>query len=343
MIEQEGKLRESWYAAGLSEDIKLDQPYRAVIYEIPLVIWRSQKGLAAFVDSCMHRNAPLSEGKIVNDGLVCPYHGWTYDQSGACSKIPSEGPHFTVPKVKLKSFAVRESGGLVWVWMGAGQVDKEPFPMPWFEDKGWRKYYMVTHFDNNVTDLVENFMDVPHTVFVHKGWFRDKAQIAIKTKVQRTADSVLVEYDQPNDSVGYLDRLINPRREPITHTDKFFMPNTTRVDYNFGSTRSFIITSTCTPEGPFQTKVYTLITYKFDWLNPIVGLFMPWYTRKVIGQDVWIMKIQGDNLKQLKQARYLSTPADAMHVYIESLRNFARKSGGEGSLEPVEKEMEFWI
>ncbi len=33
---------------------------------------------------------------------------------------------------------------------------------------------MITDFPNEVTNLAENFMDVPHTVYVHRGWFRDE-------------------------------------------------------------------------------------------------------------------------------------------------------------------------
>ena len=98
--------------------------------------------------------------------------------------------------------------------------------MPYWNTPGWGAYYMVTDFENSVTNLVENFMDVPHTVFVHKGWFRDRSKTAIPTTVERTSSSVLVTYDQPNDAIGVTERILNPKRLPMVHTDKFYMPNT---------------------------------------------------------------------------------------------------------------------
>lgn len=345
MYRNSGDLVKGWYAAGLSEHIRMQKPTAVEIFEVPIVVWRKKDGrVAAVLNRCNHRNAPLSEGKVISDCLVCPYHGWTYDHKGQCVNIPSEGPHTErIPNKRVESFPVREEKGLVWIWMGRKDpVDKDPFPMPTMKQKGWQHYYMVTDFENNVTNLVENFMDVPHTVYVHKGWFRDRKQIRIGASVERTQDSVLVTYDQSNDAIGFSNRLINPKNLPMRHTDNFYMPNNTRVDYIYGEEeRGFIITSTCTPISPYSTRVYTLISYKFGWLTPLAKLGLKWYTKRVINQDVWIMKLQGKTLRKLNQAHYHSTQCDTMHLYIESLRR-ASSQGGEVPA-PIKKDIEFWV
>lgn len=347
MIESSGLIKNYWYVAARSTDLKKRKPVKAVIMELPIVLWKNSKGdIAAMIDRCNHRNAPLSEGKIENDCIVCPYHGWVYNEEGQCVNIPSEGPNTDrIPNKKVELFPVIERYGLVWIWMGREVLpDKEPFEMPYYNGEGWKNYYMVTHFDNAVTDLVENFMDVPHTVYVHKGWFRDKKQICIKAQVERTPNSVLVSYDQPNDSIGFFDWMINPKRLPLKHTDNFYMPNVTRVDYVYGNQeKAFIITSTCTPITAFETKVYTLITYKLGWFNALATFFLPWYTKKVIDQDVWIMKIHGKNMQTFKTPDYKSTQVDFMHVYIESLRRAAETADEQLTPQPIKKQIEFWI
>lgn len=347
MYNDSGSLTEHWYAAGKSDDFKKGKPVAVSIFEVPIAIWRNDKGIIqAILDRCNHRNAPLSKGRIVKDCIVCPYHGWTYNGDGRCVEIPSEGPHTErIPNKRVPKFPVTEAHGLVWIWMGRDKSpDKEPFPMPVMKEYGWRSYYMVTRFNNNVTDLVENFMDVPHTVFVHKGWFRDRKQICIKAKVERTPDSVLVSYDQPNDSIGFSGWLVNPKGLPMKHTDNFYMPNNTRVDYVFGEhERGFIITSTCTPVKPFETIVYTLISYKFGWLTPLARIALGAYTRKVINQDVWIMDIHGENIRKFGNIDYRSTQCDYMHLYIESLRHFAEDGEGMNAPKPIVKEIEFWV
>jgi len=348
MHSKAGSLKDYWYAAGMSKEFKVGRQVQRTILEIPIVIWRtSENKITAMLDRCNHRNAPLSEGKIVDDCIVCPYHGWIYDKSGQCVSIPSEGNHpERIPNKRVESFPTIDKYGLVWIWMGEDKIpNKEPFPMPIMNDHGWKWYYMRTEFENNVTNLVENFMDVPHTVFVHKGWFRDRKQIRIGAKVERTIDSVLVSYDQSNDSIGFSGWLVNPKKLQMKHTDNFYMPNNTRVDYIFGENeRGFIITSTCTPVRPFETIVYTLISYKFGWLTFLAGLWLPFYTRKVINQDVWIMKLQGDNLRKFGNITdYKSTQCDAMHLYIESLRAYAEEPDKRAAPNPVSKDIEFWV
>ena len=91
-------------------------------------------------------------------------------------------------------------------------------------------------------------MDVPHTAFVHSGWFR-KASTAKRAEatVELRGESVHVEYFQPDESIGFTKWLLNPDGKPMTHTDRFFMPNVTRVDYMWGESRGFVITSQITP------------------------------------------------------------------------------------------------
>jgi len=327
MWEEAGGLREGWYAAGLSEQVTSRRPLGRVILERPVVLWRTRGGApVAMEDRCAHRNARLSEGDVLGDRIGCPYHGWTYDASGRCVEVPSRGPGgLPVVDCQLATYHVTESDGLVWVWMGAGEPTREPFAMPRYRERGWGAYYMETEFENGVTNLVENFMDVPHTVFVHRGWFRRACKTPVRTTVERTTDSVLVTYHQPADSIGVSGRILNPRDEPMHHTDKFYMPNITRVDYEFGTGRAFIITSTCTPERPFFTRVFTLISYRLGPLNPAAKLLLPWYTRQVIEQDVRIMKNQGDNLRLHGGIpRFRNTEADILHEHIESLRDAAQ-------------------
>ena len=367
MRETHGLLRDHWYAAARSVEVTAKKPLGRTVLEEMLVLWRPAAGgpAVAMRDRCLHRNALLSEGDLF-DGLIgCPYHGWTYDPSGNCVQIPSEGEGApsTVKRLtvvgegcgaartscdssarRLPTFPVKEQDGLVWVWMGDGAPTHEPFRMPYWDAPGWNAYYMTTEFDNGVTNLVENFMDVPHTVFVHKGWFRDKRRTSVRATVERTKDSVLVTYDQPRDSIGFTGKILNPKNLPMVHTDKFYMPNNTRVDYVWGEhERAFVITSTCTPVGPQKTLVFTLISYKLGPFNGIASLFLPWYTRQVIQQDVEIMEIQGRGIRHYGGVEFQSTPADALHVHIEALRDWAAAGGVGAPPEPTVDEMEFWI
>ncbi len=345
MRERSGLLKEAWYAAALSSELTSKRPLARVILEQPLVLWRAVGGCAvAMEDRCAHRGTALSKGEVLDGKLGCPYHGWVYDAEGRCIVVPSEGTRVPPVECRVPRFPVRERHGLVWVWMGNLTPTRDPFAMPYWETPGWGAYYMVTEFSNEVTHLIENFMDVPHTTFVHAGWFRKPAHRRVSVVVERTSESVLVTYHLPNDEIGFTGRILNPEGAPTKHSDRFYMPNNTRVDYTFGSRRGITITSTCTPRGPYDTVVYTLISYRLGWLNAFAPLWLPLYTRQVIRQDVEIMSVQGNNLRRFGgETCFKSTPADLLHDYIESLRNHAELGGTGSPPEPSVEEVSFWI
>lgn len=354
--EHDGELREHWYIAGLS--MELDAAPRkqisTVIYETPVVIYRDESGeIQAAIDRCLHRGAKLSEGSCEAGRLRCPYHGWTYGAGGRLCEVPSEGRR--VPKVSLalSTFPAVEQDGVIWVWTGLKVPTAKPsWRFPYANDGDWAGYFMVTDFHNEVTHLVENFMDVPHTVFVHDKWFRNRREIKVPITVQLKSSRVLVTYEQPNDSIGFSSKVLNPSGAPMIHTDEFIFPNITRVDYRFGD-RGYVINSQCTPMGRYRTRVYTWIAYRL--LSGVVGRAvhkliapaMEFYTRQVIEQDVEIMKNQGGNLQRLDErglgSAFRSTAADELHLAIERLREMGRR--GDETLPNISwtKEREIWI
>ena len=59
----------------------------------------------AMPDSCTHKGAALSEGRVTASGhFQCAYHGWSFDgKSGECVEIPKI--------IKSASVAMGGSGG----------------------------------------------------------------------------------------------------------------------------------------------------------------------------------------------------------------------------------------
>src|SRR5713226_7084722 len=61
-----------------------------------LVLFRDGGGHYGLLEEhCSHRGASLWYGRLEEDGIRCPYHGWKYDVSGRRLEIPSEGPDGT--------------------------------------------------------------------------------------------------------------------------------------------------------------------------------------------------------------------------------------------------------
>ncbi|MGV3619504.1 MAG: Rieske 2Fe-2S domain-containing protein, partial [Archangium sp.] len=342
-----GALKDYWYVACLSSELPKKKLLSRRIFDTPLVLFRDEAGTpAALFDRCLHRNARLSAGDCFDGKVGCPYHGWVYDASGACVEIPSLGPsqqgathdeglqQRPCDVGRLRTFATKEQDGLVFVFMGddVKAARKPPFRVPKADDRDWTHYFMVTRFPNGVTNLVENFMDVPHTVFVHRGWFRERKLRQVPATVARTEDDVLVTYEQEHDQLSGAGILFNPTGAGMTHTDHFIAPNVTRVDYLWGERSGYIISSQVTPIAPMESLVFTSISYRLpiDAPRNLVarGLrrFMKWYTTQVITQDVRIMQTQREGLTNAPGAlNFTSTEADLLHADIEVLRGWLRE------------------
>jgi phenylpropionate dioxygenase-like ring-hydroxylating dioxygenase large terminal subunit len=326
--ERDGALVRNWYIACLSRELGANRTLARLIYDTALVLFRDEAGRAVCLpDRCLHRATPLSEGRVSSGCLSCPYHGWRYDGRGRVCEIPAEGPQAAIPSALAhKPFPCIESDGCIWVWMGDGEPEGKPCRFPFVERKEWSHYFMVTDFENEVTNLVENFMDVPHTVFVHRGWFRRRSRLRVPIQVKVSEGTVLVTYLETGDAIGFSGRVLNPRGEPMTHTDQFIGPQVTRVDYGFGQRQRFMIMSQCTPVSTLHTRVYTLIAFCLGpLLNPLLKPFLRYYTRQVIEQDVRIMSCQARNLRGDMAPAFRSTGADLVHLRIERLRDLARR------------------
>ena len=364
-----GALKDFWYIACLSSELTGTKPLSRTMFGVPIVLFRDAGGRArAARDRCLHRNAPLSAGVVVDGCLACPYHGWTYDGDGRCVHVPSLGDaqqgraidadgNLTAPASlstlgRLATFPVLEQDGAVFVLPG-GRLEnarKPPFRVPHFGEPGWRVYVMVTRFQNGVTNLVENFMDVPHTLYVHRGWFRRSSGRRVPARVDRADGSVCVTYRQEQDRISGLGRLLNPSGEPMVHTDRFFTPNITRVDYAFGKKSAFVINSQCTPISALDSLVYTAISYRlpFDVAGaPVARLLEPlvrWYTRKVIEQDVDIMALQSAALSASSEPpHFQSTEADLLHADIEAYRAWLVRGGNGPGPEDRSRDIEMFI
>jgi len=164
-------LRNFWHPIGTSAEID-ETPRQFKLLGERIVAFRDADGPAVFTDLCIHRGAALSGGVVKDGTLVCPYHGWAYDRSGACVHIPSLPPGAPIPaKARAIAHAVKEAYGLVWVALDAPAA---PFPA-WPEDawsRGDRRVFLVNTYlwKTSAGRVVENAMDFSHFNFVHVGY-----------------------------------------------------------------------------------------------------------------------------------------------------------------------------
>ena len=334
-----------WYIVALSDQLQPNTVLARSLLGEWLAIFRGEDGQAvALRDRCLHRSSRLSAGKICRGTLQCPYHGWIYDRNGNVVAVPSEGDSFKPSQQhQAKSYATKEQDGYVYVRLADNPIaDFQPFSMPHYQQPGWETVRVINRFQNNVTNCVENFIDIPHTAFVHPGIFRNSRQQQLEMTVRRENGAVLVEYGNETNNLGWYSRFLNRKGAQIKHCDRFYMPNITCVEYKMGDKRHLFITSQSIPETENSTLVYTDVTYNYGIWNKLARLFVRSTAQHIIHQDVKILAIQGEAIAKYG-TDFAHTPADTIHVFVESVREAIASGRDPRQLPERSVKISFWV
>ena len=121
---------EQWYAVADVGSLDPTRPTPITVLGRDMVAWRGgtrpsdgEPTWSVFMDRCPHRCAPLSEGRIEEDGhLMCSYHGWRFEPgTGACTSIPQlEQDDFeraaADPRSCVKVYPSQVRHGVLFVW-----------------------------------------------------------------------------------------------------------------------------------------------------------------------------------------------------------------------------------
>jgi phenylpropionate dioxygenase-like ring-hydroxylating dioxygenase large terminal subunit len=323
--------REHWYIAARSRELG-PKPLAVTILGEPIALFRTSDGRpAALADRCAHRNLALSRGRVVGGSLECAYHGWRYGGSGACTLIPSlpEVPE----RIGVPSYPTMEAEGFVWAFLGKAAPSRPPRPFPHLGERGWTTFVMKNRFRAGALACLENFLDCPHTAYVHQGWFRSARAKDVAARVSGSADEVVVEFDEKPQRDSLVARLLFPRGRALQHTDRFLMPTTSRVDYVFGPDWHFIITSQCTPVTEELTDVYTVVTFHAKRIGPLVRLYFEPMCRRIIRQDLDVLAAQSEDIRRGGGPRFTSVASDLVGPQI--VRRWREPQGEPGVREVV--------
>jgi 5,5'-dehydrodivanillate O-demethylase len=160
--------RRYWLPVEVSEKLKEKQLLPVRMLSEDLILFRDERGRAGLIGaSCSHRGTDLRWGCVVNGGVRCIYHGWTFDIHGQCIDQPAEPKPFK-EKVQHPAYPCEELGGLIFAYMGP--PEKKPL-LPQYDflvrTDGVRVAYDAGYLHCNWLQRAENTMDPGHTSVLH--------------------------------------------------------------------------------------------------------------------------------------------------------------------------------
>ena len=95
-------------AVGHADDLREGETRRVDVNGTIMVVARTGAEVVAFQEFCTHRYGPLSEGKLQDGEVICPWHCSRFDtRTGAVCDGPA--------KVPLRTFPVQIRDGKIWV------------------------------------------------------------------------------------------------------------------------------------------------------------------------------------------------------------------------------------
>jgi 5,5'-dehydrodivanillate O-demethylase oxygenase subunit len=164
-------LRRFWQPVYVSEKLPRGRIVPVKILGEDLALYRGESGKAHLISNeCPHRLTRLHIGWIEGETLRCRYHGWRFDESGACVEQPAEPKPFCERVKKLASYPTHEAHGLIFAYMGEGEAP--PFrPVPGLEEgakEGWTLSASAEMIPCNYFQSAENIMDDVHVNFAHR-------------------------------------------------------------------------------------------------------------------------------------------------------------------------------
>jgi phenylpropionate dioxygenase-like ring-hydroxylating dioxygenase large terminal subunit len=330
--------QQRWYALAALRDLDPAAPWRFTLLEQPLVLWwdRAASQWRAFADVCPHRLVPLSEGRINDRGeLECPYHGWSFEGTGACTAIPQAEPAAAAtacasPRSRCRSYATATAQGLLFVFAGDPEAAAAvPLPLvPVLEEPGWLVQDTFRDLPMDALSLLENVLDVSHVPFTHHRTVgrRENAAPVVAELTGFGPEGFTASWPE------------GPRRGKLgSQATTFAAPGLMWHDLTAKGFARFLTVVYATPIRPGECRLIARFPFQFAsrWPRLLLGLRPRWLqhigNHAVLEDDQvflhWqerVLAAQGGS-ERFEQACFLPSSAD---VYVSGLHRWVREHGG---------------
>jgi len=152
-----------------------------------LVLFRARNGKVGLIGAyCSHRLGPLFFGRVEDDGLRCPYHGWKFAPEGKCMEMPNipAEQQFT-DEIHHPGYPCLEHGGIIWTYMGAAKEQPLLPDLEFFrvsdEDRNYRLFFQ----ECNYLQVMAGGIDPTHVMWLHSPYDLSDEEIARQQPAQQ--------------------------------------------------------------------------------------------------------------------------------------------------------------
>ncbi len=300
-------LKNQWYAICESKEIK-NKPVSMIRLNKRIVMYRNKRGeISCFEDICSHRSASFAKGKVVDGCIMCPFHGFRFNEDGECVRIPANGKNARVSKrFNLKKYQTCEIDGFVFMYFSNHTTESRP---RYFNEllSGFHYSTKTYLWETNFSRAIENQLDVVHVPFVHEKTIGRGNKTLVNGPVVKWDDELMTFYVFNEVDYGQI-----PQKPSEITVDEikdafslqFIMPNLwqNRISDQVRVTLAFV------PIDDNTTRIYLRFYQNFmliPGLKQIVNFTADCFNHKVINEDYHIVKDQIPKFTQLAKNEQL--------------------------------------
>lgn len=234
-----GGYDENWYPLCLSSEVKPGEVKGVEYLNGRVIVFRKKDGSVSVMSAyCRHLGVDLSQAKVIEDTVRCPYHHWQYDGTGRCVKTAVGDTPPT--RAKLFEFPVAESLGLIWAYNGDTPAYEVPaFELDESELEVLTKRAVEVPMDSFM--LFSNSMDLQHLISLHQAKFEKYPE----------------EVDIGERSLEYVQDMVLPRLGPTKQSVKLLGTNCIILSSKVMGRQTYMMATGLTVKGP-MTKTFNI-------------------------------------------------------------------------------------
>lgn len=314
-----------WYVAAPGHQLKKGALLPKTMLGQQVLLGRDKNGMVfALRDFCPHRGIPLRYGTFDGENIECCYHGWCFNTSGQCTKIPSLLPEdqTDVSRIKTQSYPCHEVDGNIWVYIPPPktkppevlpEVPTAPVSMP-----GGYFHVDSVMFPCSIDHAVIGLMDPSHGPFVHASWWwRNRRSMHRKEKKFEPIGLGfrMSRHAPSSNSRAY--KILGGSGERSTEIT-FQLPGL-RTEYITIGKYHVVLLTALTPVSAQQTELHQFMYTNIGFINLIRPLLVP-FGKAFIRQDLDIVKKQQEGLQGDHPGLMLIGDQDVQALWYHKLK-----------------------
>jgi len=319
-VEQSLFLKNLWYFVMHGSALPKGKLIQKQILGEKILFGRDEQGKAfALKDNCPHRGIPLSHGWFDGSTITCCYHGWQFNCSGTCQKIPALADEkMDVSKIKVYQYPCKELNGTIWVYipqnrLNVAEADTRIPDLLLAPGKMFKHVETVT-IPTNIDHSVIGLIDPAHVTFVHQSWFwRSAKNLKRKEKKFEPFEKgfKMVRHKPSSNSKGY------SILKGGTSTEINFQLPGNRFEHIQVGEKHEIVSITClTPIDENNTEL-NHIFYTSIGLANLLWAPLKRLGKKFIGQDLLVFQRLREGLDTDPTLMLLGDPDTQARWYYE--------------------------